>query len=222
VNGACDISPEDWERELKRPGLPDHLTRHLVTMAELNRAGRYDRMADGVERVTFEEKWQSTRSGSQVAPSLLSANAEYLSTCVMLGQTRTYEGRSRPLCGSLAVNAGQCDRAHPDFNGEPGGGLRYRKIGMESVCSVTPIRGALIAGGQRPGSLQVESSFVFCADLVIRQAGGVYMGAETIFPKTKMPKRLRRRIRFRWSAGAGRRPRLARAAYPGRCAETSF
>ena len=32
--------------------MPDHLTRHLVTMAALNRAGRYDRMADGVERVT--------------------------------------------------------------------------------------------------------------------------------------------------------------------------
>jgi uncharacterized protein YbjT (DUF2867 family) len=47
-----DIPPEDWERELKRVGLPEHLTRHLVTMAELNRAGRYDRMADGVERVT--------------------------------------------------------------------------------------------------------------------------------------------------------------------------
>lgn len=48
----CDISPDDWERELKRAGLPEHLTRHLVTMAELNRAGRYDRVAAGVERVT--------------------------------------------------------------------------------------------------------------------------------------------------------------------------
>jgi hypothetical protein len=47
-----DIPPEDWERDLKRVGLPEHLTRHLVTMAELNRAGRYDRMADGVEQVT--------------------------------------------------------------------------------------------------------------------------------------------------------------------------
>jgi uncharacterized protein YbjT (DUF2867 family) len=47
-----DIPPEDWERELKRVGLPEHLTHHLVTMAELNRAGRYDRLADGVERVT--------------------------------------------------------------------------------------------------------------------------------------------------------------------------
>jgi uncharacterized protein YbjT (DUF2867 family) len=48
----ADIPPEDWERELKKVGLPEYLSRHLVTMAELNRAGRYDRMADGVERVT--------------------------------------------------------------------------------------------------------------------------------------------------------------------------
>jgi NAD(P)H dehydrogenase (quinone) len=32
--------------------VPEHLTRHLVTMAELHRAGRYDRLADGVARVT--------------------------------------------------------------------------------------------------------------------------------------------------------------------------
>jgi uncharacterized protein YbjT (DUF2867 family) len=48
----ADIPPEDWERELKKVGLPEHLTHHLVTVGELNRAGRYDRMADGVERVT--------------------------------------------------------------------------------------------------------------------------------------------------------------------------
>jgi uncharacterized protein YbjT (DUF2867 family) len=47
-----DIPPEDWERELKGQGLPEHLTRHLATMAELHRAGRYDRLADGVERLT--------------------------------------------------------------------------------------------------------------------------------------------------------------------------
>src|SRR5512133_216995 len=47
-----DISPDDWERVLKKTGLPEHLTKHLVTMAELNRAGRYDRLADGVESVT--------------------------------------------------------------------------------------------------------------------------------------------------------------------------
>jgi NAD(P)H dehydrogenase (quinone) len=48
----ADIPPEDWERALKKLGLPDHLTHHLVTMAELNRAGRYDRLADGVRQVT--------------------------------------------------------------------------------------------------------------------------------------------------------------------------
>src|ERR1700674_2963701 len=47
-----DIPPEDWERELKMQELPEHLTQHLVTMGELHRAGRYDRLADGVERVT--------------------------------------------------------------------------------------------------------------------------------------------------------------------------
>jgi uncharacterized protein YbjT (DUF2867 family) len=48
----ADIPPEEWERELQRAGLPEHLTRHLVTMGALHRTGRYDRQADGVERVT--------------------------------------------------------------------------------------------------------------------------------------------------------------------------
>jgi uncharacterized protein YbjT (DUF2867 family) len=47
-----DISPEDWEARLKKAGVSEYLAKHLATMAELNRAGRYDRMADGVERVT--------------------------------------------------------------------------------------------------------------------------------------------------------------------------
>jgi NAD(P)H dehydrogenase (quinone) len=47
-----DTPAENWERELKKLGLPEHLARHVVTMGELHRAGRYDRLADGVERVT--------------------------------------------------------------------------------------------------------------------------------------------------------------------------
>jgi NAD(P)H dehydrogenase (quinone) len=47
-----DIPHEDWERQLRGAGLPEHLIGHLVTMAELHRAGRYDRLAEGVERVT--------------------------------------------------------------------------------------------------------------------------------------------------------------------------
>src|SRR5262245_3109140 len=48
----ADIPAEDWERGLRKLGLPEHLTKHLLTMADLNRAGRYDRIADGVEQVT--------------------------------------------------------------------------------------------------------------------------------------------------------------------------
>src|SRR5438105_11287567 len=47
-----DISPEEWEQKLKRQGVPEHLTGHLLAMGELHRAGRYDRRADGVQRVT--------------------------------------------------------------------------------------------------------------------------------------------------------------------------
>src|SRR5499427_5188887 len=47
-----DISPEDWERELKRQKVSEHLTNHLVTMGGLHRVGRYDRMTDSVEQVS--------------------------------------------------------------------------------------------------------------------------------------------------------------------------
>jgi NAD(P)H dehydrogenase (quinone) len=47
-----DIPPEDWDRQLKNQQVPEHLALHLLTMAELHRAGRYDRMADGVQLVT--------------------------------------------------------------------------------------------------------------------------------------------------------------------------
>ena len=48
----ADIPPEAWERELKKLRLPEHLLRHVVTMGELHRAGRYDRLTDDVQRVT--------------------------------------------------------------------------------------------------------------------------------------------------------------------------
>jgi uncharacterized protein YbjT (DUF2867 family) len=47
-----EIPPEDWEQRLKKAGMPEHLIHHLMTLAELNRAGRFDRMTDGVQRVT--------------------------------------------------------------------------------------------------------------------------------------------------------------------------
>ena len=36
-------------------GLPVHLVNHLVTIADLHRAGRYDRMSDDVRTLTGRE-----------------------------------------------------------------------------------------------------------------------------------------------------------------------
>lgn len=50
-----DIPIEPWRRALLDRGLPVHLVNHLVTMAELHRAGRYDRMSDDVRTLTGQE-----------------------------------------------------------------------------------------------------------------------------------------------------------------------
>jgi NAD(P)H dehydrogenase (quinone) len=47
-----DIPPEAWKRGLEAAGMHEHLVGHLVAMGELHRAGRYDRLADGVRQVT--------------------------------------------------------------------------------------------------------------------------------------------------------------------------
>jgi uncharacterized protein YbjT (DUF2867 family) len=43
-----DVSVEAWRDGLLERGLPVHLVNHLATMADLHRAGRYDRMSDDV------------------------------------------------------------------------------------------------------------------------------------------------------------------------------
>jgi uncharacterized protein YbjT (DUF2867 family) len=47
-----DIPVEPWRDELLALGLPVHLVKHLATMADLHRAGRYDRMSDDVLTLT--------------------------------------------------------------------------------------------------------------------------------------------------------------------------
>jgi uncharacterized protein YbjT (DUF2867 family) len=47
-----DIPVEQWRAGLLKLGLPDHLVNHLATMADLHRAGRYDRMSDDVLTLT--------------------------------------------------------------------------------------------------------------------------------------------------------------------------
>jgi len=47
-----DIPVEPWRDSLLKRGLPAHLVNHLATMADLHRAGRYDRMSDDVFALT--------------------------------------------------------------------------------------------------------------------------------------------------------------------------
>jgi uncharacterized protein YbjT (DUF2867 family) len=47
-----DIPVAPWRDGLLQRGLPIHLVNHLVTMADLHRAGRYDRMSDDVLTIT--------------------------------------------------------------------------------------------------------------------------------------------------------------------------
>jgi hypothetical protein len=47
-----DIPVEAWRNGLLEHGLPLHLVNHLATMADLHRAGRYDRMSDDVLTLT--------------------------------------------------------------------------------------------------------------------------------------------------------------------------
>ncbi len=47
-----DIPVEPWRDGLLERGLPVHLVNHLATMADLHRAGRYERMSDDVLTLT--------------------------------------------------------------------------------------------------------------------------------------------------------------------------
>ena len=50
-----DIPVEPWRDNLLKRGLPVHLVQHLATMADLHRAGCYDRMSDDVLTLTGQE-----------------------------------------------------------------------------------------------------------------------------------------------------------------------
>jgi hypothetical protein len=41
-----NVPPQIWEAKLREARLPEHLVAHLVTMGQLNRENRYDRLTD--------------------------------------------------------------------------------------------------------------------------------------------------------------------------------
>ncbi|MBQ0903083.1 hypothetical protein [Micromonospora sp. U21] len=47
-----DLPLDRWQAQLPKLGMPPHIAQHVATMAQLHRDNRYDRTADGVERVT--------------------------------------------------------------------------------------------------------------------------------------------------------------------------
>ena len=48
-----DVPLEQWrDQELRRRGLPDYVSAHLLTMAKLHAVNRYDRLTHDVEAVT--------------------------------------------------------------------------------------------------------------------------------------------------------------------------
>ena len=48
-----DVPLEQWrDQELRRRNLPDHVFEHLLTMARLHAANRYDRLTHDVEAIT--------------------------------------------------------------------------------------------------------------------------------------------------------------------------
>jgi len=47
-----DVPLDRWQAGLSKMSLPPHTEQHVATMARLHRDNRYDRIAEGVERVT--------------------------------------------------------------------------------------------------------------------------------------------------------------------------
>jgi uncharacterized protein YbjT (DUF2867 family) len=45
------VPPQIWEAKLQEAQLPAHLIAHLITMAQLHRDNRYDRMTDSFQQL---------------------------------------------------------------------------------------------------------------------------------------------------------------------------
>jgi len=50
-----DVPLSDWSEQLLKSGVPAHVVRHLSTMTELNRQGRYDRLTDDLFMLTGQK-----------------------------------------------------------------------------------------------------------------------------------------------------------------------
>ena len=46
-----NVPPEIWEAKLREARMPEHLVAHMITMGQLNRDNRYDRMTDSFQQL---------------------------------------------------------------------------------------------------------------------------------------------------------------------------
>ena len=56
-----NVPPQVWEAKLQEAQLPAHLTAHLVTMAQLYRDNRYERMTDTFQQLVGRAPISATR-----------------------------------------------------------------------------------------------------------------------------------------------------------------
>jgi uncharacterized protein YbjT (DUF2867 family) len=71
-----DIPVEPWREALLQQGLPVHLVNHLATMADMHRAGRYDRLSDDVLTLTGQAPLSLREFVSKKATAFTSPLAE--------------------------------------------------------------------------------------------------------------------------------------------------
>ena len=73
----ADIPPEDWERNLKKVGVPDYLSRHLVTMADVNGILQIEMCRDRrqVVGIVIHVMSAAGLAGASVAASVMCDNA---------------------------------------------------------------------------------------------------------------------------------------------------
>ena len=63
-----NVPPALWEAKLREAELPAHLIAHLMTMGQLNRDNRYDRMTDSFQRLVGRPPTSAAESYTATPP----------------------------------------------------------------------------------------------------------------------------------------------------------
>ena len=92
------FQPGQWQDELRSLGLPEHLFHHLLTMADLHAANRYDRLTYDVEKITGRP---ATSVRDFVATTRGSVSDEIVLRGKSIGGIASQGCRQEPIASSL-------------------------------------------------------------------------------------------------------------------------